>query len=429
MNTGKGLCGLVAAALLCALAPATLQAAQTTIRMWTFFNPEGTTVREKALAKVIANFEAKNPDIRVRTEQQVWDQMTQKFLAASRAGKAPDVIWVNSDLLGTVIQANALADISGAFTPEDMKDLDNELVRSASDGGKVYGVGQSYMIFGLIARNKFLQEAGVDPEAIRTWDDLDAAAKKLTVGSGNDVRRWGLCQDLGMTKIDPGILLAHLLTGEGAPAFDKTGRAHWSDARGVAGIQRTARLIEAGSSPREGLNWTNDEMYDQFSAGRCAMITGASVRISGLQQATGDEDIIFIPYPSDTPGMPSRQAMSNWTTSVWEGSKNKDAAAKLVASMVSPEADEVWVTTGGTLPARTSTAAGLTDFLGQKSHRFMAAATEYIRTSGWVPPFGADISGYRDDMNRAIQQVVMNGAAPEKALQEAEQAYNARHGY
>ncbi len=32
----------------------------------------------------------------------------------------------------------------------------------------------------------------------------------------------------------------------------------------------------------------------------------------------------------------------------------------------------------------------------------LKTAMDYIRTSGWVPPFGADISGYRDDMNRAI---------------------------
>ena len=59
----------------------------------------------------------------------------------------------------------------------------------------------------------------------------------------------------------------------------------------------------------------------------------------------------------------------------------------------------------------------------------MGAAGDYIRSSGWVPPFGADISGYRGDMDRAIQQVVMNGAGPKQALGQAGQAYNARHGY
>ncbi|RWR04437.1 ABC transporter substrate-binding protein [Paenirhodobacter populi] len=430
MNTNTTLRGLMAAVALCALTPLALHAQQTTIRMWTFLNPEGSTVREKVLGKVIADFEASHPGIRVRTEQQVWDQMTQKFMAASGAGNAPDVIWVNSDLLGTVMQTGALADISAAFTPEDLADLDNPLVQAATEGGKIYGVGQSYMIFGLIARKRFLDEAGVDPATIRTWDDLDAAAQKLTKGSGAAVERWGLCQDLGMTKIDPGILLAHLLTGdEGDPAFGETGRANWANERGVAGIRRVAALIQSGASPREGLNWTNDEMYDQFSAGRCAIITGASVRIGSLQQSTGDDDIAFIPYPSDDPEGPSRQAISNWTTSVWTGSKNPEAAAQLVAFMTRPEADEIWVTEGGTLPARASTAEKLADFLNQPSNRHMLSAANYIRSSGWVPPFGADISGYRDDMDRAIQQVVMNGADPMQALKEAEQAYNSRHGY
>lgn len=429
MNSTIGLRGILGAAAL-ALMPMALHAEQTTIRMWTFLNPEGSTVREKVLGKLISNFEASHPDIRVRTEQQVWDQMTPKFMAASGAGSAPDVIWVNSDLLGVVINSGALADIGSAFTAEDLADLDNPLVQSATVDGKVYGVGQSYMIFGLIARQKFLDEAGVDAAAIRTWADLDAAAKKLTKGSGNAVERWGLCQDLGMTKIDPGLLLAHLLTNDGdRPAFGQTGRADWSNDRGLAGIRHVTSLITEGVSPREGLNWTNDEMYDQFSAGRCAMITGASVRIGSLQKATGDDDIAFIPYPSDDGAAPSRQAISNWTTSIWEGSKHKEAAAQLVAYLVSPEADAIWVTEGGTLPARASTAQSLTKFLDKPSHRYMRAAGDYIRSSGWVPPFGADISGYRDDMDRAIQQVVMNGTDPKQALEQAEQAYNARHGY
>lgn len=421
---------LSAAALACALAlPAIVHAQPTELRMWTFLNPEGTTGRERALAQIIANFEAANPEVRIRVEQQVWDQMTPKFLAAAGAGSAPDVIWVNSDLLGTVIQSGELADIGAAFTPEDMADLDNELVRAATVDGAIYGVGQSYTIFGMLARSTFLDEAGVDPATIRTRDDLVAAAEKLTVRSGDTVERWGLCQNLGMTKIDPGFLLAELLSGEGEPPFGADGRAHWATERGVEGVHQVVSLIEGGVSPRDAVNWNNDEMYDQFAAGRCALVTGTSVRVGNMQNATGDDAIAFLPYPSDKPGVLQRQAISNWTTSVWTGSEHKDLAAAFVAAMASPESDRIWVTEGGTIPIRASTATALADYMSETKYRFLGTAMDYIRTSGWVPPFGADISGYRDDMDRAIQQVLLNGADPMAALADAEAAYNSRHGY
>ncbi|PZQ50044.1 MAG: hypothetical protein DI556_08190 [Rhodovulum sulfidophilum] len=424
------LASLALAMGLTALASGLAQAQDTSLRMWTFLNPEGTSGREKALARIIQDFEAANPGVRIQVEQQVWDQLTPKFLAAHDAGSAPDVVWVNSDLLGTVIQSGALADIRSQFTDADLADLDNELLRAATVDGALYGTGQSYMIYGLIARGRYLAEAGVTEDSIRSWDDLLEVARKLTVREGDTVTRWGLCQNLGMTKVDPGVLLAHLLTGAGdTPAFDAAGQAHWANERGVEGIRRVVELIDEGVSPPEAVNWNNDEMYDQFAAGRCAMITGASVRVGNMQGATGDDAISFIRYPSGTPGTPSNHAISNWTTGVWSGSPRKEEAARLIAALSSPEADQEWVTMGGTIPFRASTATTLADHMGEEKYRFLGTAMDYIRASGWVPPFGADISGYRDDMNRAIQQVLLRGADPLAALSEAEQAYNGRHGY
>src|SRR4051812_21040834 len=74
-------------ALLSVAQPANAQGGpQTTIRMWTFLNPAGTSPREVALADIIAQFERANPDIKIAVEPQVWDQMSPKFLAAARAG-------------------------------------------------------------------------------------------------------------------------------------------------------------------------------------------------------------------------------------------------------------------------------------------------------------------------------------------------------
>src|SRR5690625_2918134 len=103
---------LIAFGLLC-LGTAAL--AQQTVRMWTFLNPSGTAPREVALAQIIEDFEAENPDIKIEVEAQVWDQMTPKFLAAHSARNAPDVIWISTDLLGDVISAGAVADLNELF--------------------------------------------------------------------------------------------------------------------------------------------------------------------------------------------------------------------------------------------------------------------------------------------------------------------------
>ena len=111
----KFICTTLAAAAFVLLATLHPAAAQTTIRMWTFLNPTATSPREVALAEIIKRFEAANPDIRVTVEPQVWDQMTPKFLAAARAGNAPDVSWIVTDMLGEGFHSGELADLSALY--------------------------------------------------------------------------------------------------------------------------------------------------------------------------------------------------------------------------------------------------------------------------------------------------------------------------
>jgi len=397
-----------------------------TIRMWTFLNPDGTSGREQALKQMIGAFEASHPGVAVQVEQQVWDQMTPKFLAAHASGSAPDVIWVHSEMLGGVLDAGALGPIAALAAAD--ADLANSLYASATVDGAQYGVGHSYTIMGIHARADWLKEAGIAPDSIKTWADLEDAAARLTVRNGDTVERWGFCQHFGMAKVDPGILLASMLAGE-TPAFAPDGTATWATPEAVAGLERSVKLIRDGVSPPDAANWNNDDMYDQFAAGRCAMATGTAVRVPKMQEAVGAENVAFLPYPSDDPSRPSPQVMNAWIVGVWSGSEVADLAGEFVAALSSPESDRLWVTVGGAVPVRGSTAGAVGDFFDDPANQYLRSAMEYIRSGGWVAPIGADVGGYRDDMNRAVQSVLINGTDPGAALEEAEAAYNARHGY
>ena len=105
----------------------------TTIRMWTFLNPAGSSGREVALRQIIENFEAENLGIKVVVEPQQWDVMTSKFLAAHQVGNAPDICWVLDDDLGAALELDALADFESMFlsewSEEDIQDVDDAFWR------------------------------------------------------------------------------------------------------------------------------------------------------------------------------------------------------------------------------------------------------------------------------------------------------------
>ncbi|MEM8540499.1 MAG: extracellular solute-binding protein [Pseudomonadota bacterium] len=421
---------------LCAAGALTIEttalAQEQTVRMWTFLSPGGQSGREVVLKTLIEEFEAKYPDVTVQVEQQVWNQMSPKFLAAHSAGSAPDIVWMHSEFIGPAIAAGALADLNAHsdMSTDDHADLSNSLYRAASVDGGQYAVGLSYNIMGLFARTDMFAEAGLDTaNSVKTWDDLSKVGETLTVknASGN-TDRWGVCQHLGLGKASPGIVMASMLESDHKP-FAEDGKADWVVPSAVQGVERAVSLIKDGFSPPDAVNWQDDDMYDQLFAGRCAIAAGASVRIPRAQDAVGPANVTLIPYPSVSGESPAPQFFTGWMPSVWSGSKNADAAAAFVAHMVSPEADAKWATIGGQIPVRASTAESLKDFLGKPENDYLLIAMNYIRDAGFIPPLNADIGGYVDDLNRAVQKVIITGTDPKTALQQAEKDYNRRHGH
>lgn len=428
-------CKLLTALALCVALPSfAAQAQDKTLRLWTFLNPNGTEARENALKQIIAKFEAAHPGVKVQVEQQVWTQMTPKFLAAHASGTAPDVIWVHSEMLGKAISGNTLADLNKLYfasRSDDGADLDNVFWQFSQKDDAQHSVALTSGIFGLVYRMDLFEKAGIKPDSIRTWADLEQAAAKLTTRSTDgNVTRWGLCQHFGKAPNSSAIFISTVLSKTGDKMFSPEGKADWANPAGEEGLRRVVDLVQkAKVSPPDAINWTEDDMYDQFAADRCAMATGFSSRVARAQQTLGKDKVGFMGYPSDDPGKPSPQIVNAWFESVWSKGKNTKEAAEFVAYTVSPEADRIWVTVGGTIPNRKSTLKELQDFLAKPENQYLGAAAEYIQKAGWFPPIDADIAGYRDFINVAIQKVLTGQATPKDALEEAQSGYNRKHGF
>ena len=422
--------------LLLAIASATLASdevlAQTTVRMWTFLNPNGSSPREVALRRIISDFEAKNPDVRIVVEPQVWDQMGPKFLAAHATGNAPDVIWVVHDMLGATIAAGALADLNELFvnrwSPEFRRDISDALWNVCAIGGRQYCIYTSRNYIGLMYRPDFFAEAGLSAADVKTWDDLVAVAKKLTSADprGN-VTRWGLGMQFSPVQADAQMMVPMLLEHQ-ADLFDKDGRALFATEAAVNALQAQVDMVTRhGVTPRAAVDWTAEDLYEQFASGRLAMINAASVRMSGMQGQLGKDRVDFMLWPSVTPGKHAPGVIVSWTVGVWSKSPVKEAAGRFVEYMTGPEADRVWVELGGQIPMRRSTMQALAPFLARPENRYLAVAAQGIAESGYVPPVAFDISGWRQDLNEAAQDVLVRGLTPRQALERAAERFNARH--
>jgi multiple sugar transport system substrate-binding protein len=424
----------LAGALLVTTATSTVSfAQQTTLRMWTFLNPSGSTPREVALNQIIKNYETAHPDTKVVVETQVWDQMSPKFLAAHATGRgAPDIIWVVTDFLGDAIKSGSLADLNELFikdwSPDRIADNAGAYWDLTKVGDKQYSIFVSRNYISLVYRKDLLAEAGIDPASLKTWDDLTAAAKKLTVkDASGQVTRYGFATAFSEQQADPSMAIPMILA-DGEQLFKKDGKANFATPAGVAAMTYVTDLVtKHGVAPAQAVTWTVDDMFEQFMAGRIAMIQGPAVRISTLQAKLGKENVGLMLWPGNGKVAHSPAVMAGWAVGVWSGSKNKEAAGKFVEYMLGPDSDPIWVKVGGQVPGLLSTLEKAKDFIAQPGNEYLSVAAEGSAKYGWLTPIEFSVGGYRQVLNKASQRVIVDKVDPKSALEEAEAEFNRRN--
>lgn len=419
---------LAAAAFAIAALAADTAAAQN-LRMWTFLNPAGNAPREKALAEIIKRFEAANPGVKVTVEPQIWDQMTPKFIAAHRAGNAPDLAWVNTDFLGDVLRNGALADLNelfiGKWPAASVAERQDGYWTRCSQGAKVHCLFHSRNYYGVIYRTDFLKAAGIDPATLTTWPAFIEAAKKLTVkdASGN-VTRWGFGQQFSEDRADSQMMTSLLLSRQG-DLFEDKGRARWSNPTGVEALKLQTDMVTVhGVTPRQAVTWSAEDLYEQFAAGRLAMFTGAVVRISTMQAKVGNDNVGFMIWPGIDGKAHSPGVMAGWATGVWSGGRNKALAGKFLEFMSLGDADRLWVEVGGQLPGAPSTLETMKAFTALPANAYLTTAALGVAKYGWIPSVDYGVGGYRQALNKAAQDVIVGNVDPKTALEAAEKRFN-----
>ena len=397
--------------------------------MWTFLNPAGTSPREVALADIVARFERANPDIKIAVEPQVWDQMSPKFLAAARAGNAPDVTWIVTDLLGQAIKSGELADLRPLFI-DKWSDTQRAGRKDAywdacAEDAKQFCLVLSRNYIGILYRRDFLHDAGIDPATLTTWPAFTEAAQKLTRRDpAGQVTRWGFGQAFSEAQADPQMMVPVMLALQGK-LFEADGRAAFATPAGVTALGRQVGMVtDAKVTPRDAVGWTIDDAYEAFAAGRVAMMEGASVRVSALQAKVGADKVGVLLWPGEN-GKPHSPGMTaGWAVAMWAKGRNLAAAAKWVEFLTGPEADAVWVQKGGQLPATPEGRAASAEYLNRPENQYLGVAAEGVAKYGWLVPTDISANGFRQALNKAAQAVLTNGVTPEAALQAAEQTFN-----
>ncbi|KQT65845.1 MULTISPECIES: ABC transporter substrate-binding protein [unclassified Aureimonas] len=289
---------LLAAAVALPFLAGAANAEPVTIDFWTAWDPGKSDA--KAAQAAIAEFEAANPDIKVKTQVIAFDALHDKLITSISAGDAPDLSWGLIEWFGELNRMNALADLSGPMSawPDRDKIYSNALEQLSVDG-KLRALPNYLGLRGLLYHADMLKAAGVS-EPPKTWEELVAASKAIREKTGKP--GFGIA---GRGVRSPQELIMFLAQNDveiARPQADGKYRNTWKDdpaelARASEVFAFYRRMLDEGVVPPQASGWGWEEEDTNFGLGQYAMVVNGSWMRSRVEQNPQEMKDVLVAAP------------------------------------------------------------------------------------------------------------------------------------
>ncbi len=391
---------------------------------WAFW---GSPEEAKTHQKVADAFMAEHPDIKIKTMVAPWGDYFTKIQALWAGGDSsviPDVLFLwptpRYAAEGVLENLDPWIEKSGY----DLSDYWPALLESAMYNGSVYGLPRDIGLEVLYYNKDIFDEVGLDyPNDSWTWDDLLAAAEKLTVPG----ERYALAMEGGKYQLWVGQNHGRILDDMRNPS-----KCTLTEPAAVEGVKFFADLMDKGYAMRDAdLSQAGGDAA-VFQSGQAAMIIQNASRVSTFNAAGMNYDVEVVPIPKD--GQRSASAGgAAWVMS--SNSDNKEEAWTFLSWLQSTDGGQkIYTDSGEIFPALQSTARSDAFLKADKppANRqafLIEGENAKVGRFGYFPEWG-ELNG--SIIGPAMQSIWAGEATPDEvlpALCDQVDAFLAENGY
>jgi multiple sugar transport system substrate-binding protein len=301
----------------------------------------------QAYQQVLRVFQEKNPGIQVEYINIPSNEYLAKITAMMAAGSPPDVFFINNIDFPGLASRGVLKPLD-PFIQRDKYptgDIFPGILKAFQWEGAQYGLPRDVSNLVVFYNRNLLRKAGLpDPKPDWTWDDFLRDAKALTVEKDGKRVQWGVSFQTFYLFWEPWV---------------------WSAGGRFYSPDHSKFLLNSPSS-LEGLQFyldlrykhhvapTPEEAQDRgaftmFLNGQTGMIVDGRWRVPTLK-ARAKFDFDVVPFPRGKAGSIVDIDGSGWVMAA--GTRNPEAAWKLLSFLAGPEAIQIFTKTGLIIPAR-----------------------------------------------------------------------------
>lgn len=392
---------LIAAGLLGAALGAGAQSPQSIVYWYHFDNPEQT----KVMDALVADFQAKNPGIKVDAQNIPWNNYYDRLFTAIAGGKAPDAAMVKLQSQAQLVEMGALEPIDARIANwPGRADLGDNLLNLNKGGdGKQYYLPLQYVVIYLYYRTDLFQKAGLQPPA--TCEAFVDAARKLTLpaSANGGTPQYGFGMRGGRGGQDnwgPFVLSQVAMT----PAELASPKAVAANQLYVD-LMRTHKAVPP-SAPNDGFN----EIINGFKSGQTAMIFHHIGSSKTMHDTHGDK-VSAVPVPAC--GGKRWTSFGDESNAMFAQSRNKDATWKWISYLSEREGNVKFVGATGQM---TVTKSGVPQVSFQP--RFAKATADSLPFAAILPPV-PQTSDFVSNVWPTNMQRALNGEITSAQMMEA----------
>ncbi|MFN8190369.1 MAG: extracellular solute-binding protein [Nocardioidaceae bacterium] len=370
----------------------------------TWWDTSDPTNEGPAFQELIAKFNETYPNVKINYQSVPFGDAQNKFKTAAQSGSgAPDILraevaWVPEFAsLGYLYALDGTPLLDGNYLPTPLS--------SNVYDGKTYGVPQVTDTLGLMYNKKLFAKAGIDTPPT-TWDEVAADAKLLKQKAGVD----GIYINAG------GYFLLPFIYGEGGDLVDtEAQKILINSPEDVAGVTAAQNLVKSGAAVKPDANDSYGTMMTLFKEGKVAMIINGPWEVANIDadpKFGGFDNLGIAPVPagSASPGAPV--GGHNYVIYSGMDEAKADAAIAFVQFMSSPESEAFIADKLGLLPGNADSYDLITDNAKVAAWK---PALDVAKARPWIPEGGLFFA----PLDTMATQVLIQGVAPQKALDEA----------
>lgn len=327
-----------------------------------------------------------------------------KVLQQASSRTLPDVLMLDNPDVQQIAATGALAPLKDFGVSAPAGDVPG-VVNAGTYNGQVYGLAPVINSIALYYNVDMLKAAGITPP--KTWDELKADAAKLT-DSGKGVY---------------GFAMSNINTYEGTWQFLPFFWTNGGDEKNInspgaqQALQFDVDLQNDGSMSKSSVTWSQQDVNNQFIAGKAAMMINGPWQLPALNAAKG-LNFASVPIPTRTSDQQIVSPLGGETFNVPQtGDKTKmGLAAKFVDCLNTPAMQVKIAGLSGNVPAQEAAAADWA-----KTHPQVESFVETVKTArARTAELGPKWPTAATAIYTAVQDALTGKASPADALQQAQ---------